>query len=346
MRTLYGSKLTLSERWCRAVLALVVAVLVGASGTLAGSDLLPAATALPCPDGSQTCGPQPTQDPGPTQGNQVPTTAPQAPQTTIPPNTDTGGPTPPTNGNPGFQGTVQSMPTADNPDGCIVNCGPTQPQGPGQAPTPTPTRPPSTATATETPVKPHDPPPKEADVTEIAKNKNRMQCLIAQAAAESGSPIPGLANFRDQGVSGALKNRVAVTIVPADATLAQKWGFTPDQLSAVTRAAMANWNQVSKVKFDEGSPDPGGSTLRITFEDVDRGAIAATAGQQPSSMAVHLGVLTAYKGDEARLVQIVMHEMGHTLGIGHTCPGSVMDGSGNPGMSLSPLDAALANEGK
>lgn len=127
MRTLYGRKLTLSERWCRAILALAVAVLVGASGALAGSDLLPAATALPCPDGSQTCGPQPTQDPGPTQGNQVPTTAPQAPQTTIPPNTDTGAPSPPTNGSPGFQGTVQAMPTPDNPSGCIVNCEPTQP---------------------------------------------------------------------------------------------------------------------------------------------------------------------------------------------------------------------------
>ncbi|MGC5023573.1 DUF2599 domain-containing protein [Tsukamurella sp. DT100] len=166
MRTLYGRKLTLLERWCRAILALVVAVLVGASGTLAGSDLLPAATALPCPDGSQTCGPQPTQDPGPTQGNQVPTTAPQAPQTTIPPNTDTGGPTPPTNGNPGFQGTVQAMPTPDNPSGCIVNCGPTQTQAPTESPTPAQASP-TTGAQTTIPTRRSTAPPTSSTTTAI-----------------------------------------------------------------------------------------------------------------------------------------------------------------------------------
>lgn len=39
----------------------------------------PAAMSAPCPDGSWTCAPQPTQGTQPTQGNSGPTTAPQAP---------------------------------------------------------------------------------------------------------------------------------------------------------------------------------------------------------------------------------------------------------------------------
>ncbi|MET9326478.1 hypothetical protein [Tsukamurella sp. NPDC003166] len=119
--------------------AIAAAFVLVVAGAVAGTGVLPAASALPCPDGSQTCGPTPTTDPGPTQGNQVPTTAPQAPQTTIPPNIDTGAPSAPTQGNGTFQGTVQSAPTADNPNGCIVNCNPTQPPTPnstsGQDPT-------------------------------------------------------------------------------------------------------------------------------------------------------------------------------------------------------------------
>ncbi|BDD82324.1 hypothetical protein TPB0596_20870 [Tsukamurella pulmonis] len=120
-----------------------VAAAIGAVGIATAVILLPAglsstpANALPCPDGSNTCGPTaPTFDPGPTQGGN--TTAPQAPNTTIPPNVDTGLPQAPTQGNGGFQGTVQQMPTPDNvdPNSCIFNCGPTQaPQAPqtGQA---------------------------------------------------------------------------------------------------------------------------------------------------------------------------------------------------------------------
>jgi hypothetical protein len=129
------------RRWAGAVGAILAILTLTVGGTVAGGDLLPAATAAPCPDGSgNTCGPQPTQDPGPTQGNQGgPTTAPNAPQTTVPPN-DTGAPTQSQSSNgTGLQGTVQSMPTADNPNGCIVNCGPTQT---GPAPTVT-QRPPS-----------------------------------------------------------------------------------------------------------------------------------------------------------------------------------------------------------
>lgn len=119
------------------------ALALAATATLAASPLmvpnrvaeqiLPQAAAALCPDGSQTCAPQPTQGGGPTQGNQVPTTAPQAPQTTVPGQApDTGLQSPPQNGStPTVQGNVPTMPTVTQaPDGCIVNC-----QSPTQAPT-------------------------------------------------------------------------------------------------------------------------------------------------------------------------------------------------------------------
>ncbi|KXO98027.1 hypothetical protein [Tsukamurella pseudospumae] len=118
-----------------------VAAAVGAVGVASALILLPTslntapANALPCPDGSNTCGPTtPTQDPGPTQGNGGNTTAPQAPNTTVPGYTPPDTPAPTQGNGGGFQGTAMPMPTPDqtDPNACIANCGPTQ--APQQAP--------------------------------------------------------------------------------------------------------------------------------------------------------------------------------------------------------------------
>lgn len=118
-----------------------VAAAIGAVGVASALVLLPAglsdapANAAPCPDGSNTCGPQPTMGPQPTQGNGGNTTAPQAPNTTVPGYTAPD--TPPQQGNgstPTVQGQVPTMPTGDTPsNGCIFNCGPTQAPQTGQA---------------------------------------------------------------------------------------------------------------------------------------------------------------------------------------------------------------------
>ncbi|AUN42562.1 hypothetical protein [Tsukamurella tyrosinosolvens] len=111
-----------------------VAAAIGAVGIASALVLLPAgltdapANAAPCPDGTNTCGPQPTMGPQPTQGNGGNTTAPQAPNTTVPGYTAPD--TPPQQGNgstPTVQGQVPTMPTGESPSsGCIFNCGPTQ----------------------------------------------------------------------------------------------------------------------------------------------------------------------------------------------------------------------------
>ncbi|MCS3789964.1 hypothetical protein HNP11_004162 [Tsukamurella ocularis] len=131
----------------------------------------PTAIAAPCPDGSTTCAPQPTQGTQPTQGNTGPTTAPQAPNTTVPGYTPPEMPQP-TQGSPGtptLQGTVMPMPTVTAPpDSCILNCNPTQ------APAPTATQPPA-PTVTQSP-------PTEQQVPQ-----ENVTC--DQAASALGSPI-------------------------------------------------------------------------------------------------------------------------------------------------------------
>ncbi|WP_147291119.1 hypothetical protein [Tsukamurella paurometabola] len=117
-----------------------IAAAIGAVGIASALVLLPAglsdapANAAPCPDGTNTCGPQPTMGPQPTQGNGGNTTAPQAPNTTVPGYTAPD--TPPQQGSgstPTVQGQVPTMPTGDTPsNGCIFNCGPTQAPQTGQ----------------------------------------------------------------------------------------------------------------------------------------------------------------------------------------------------------------------
>lgn len=147
------------------------------------SQMLPQAAAAPCPDGSQTCAPQPTQGGGPTQGNQIPTTAPQAPQTTIPGQApDTGLQAPTQGGNtPTAQGNVPTIPTiTTNPSDCIVNC---------TTSTPAPESPRAT---TQQPSASSVP---ESDHEDIVK-----KCI--QAAAQLGTPAVSLngGGGRDPGV--------------------------------------------------------------------------------------------------------------------------------------------------
>ncbi len=121
-----------------APLATRAAAAAGAVGVASALVLLPVgltdapANALPCPDGSNTCGPTaPTFDPGPTQGGN--TTAPQAPQTTIPGYTPPNTPAAPTQGTPNDGGNFHVQ-TPDfgtpEPGSCIVGCDATPAQPP------------------------------------------------------------------------------------------------------------------------------------------------------------------------------------------------------------------------
>ena len=128
------------HRWRKLVYAAILPLLV----TTLSFSAAPAMAV--CPPGATTCipGPDPTQGPQPTQGG-VPTTAPGAPQTTVPGYTPPDTPSAPTQGNGGFQGTVMPMPTPDDvdPNSCIMNCTPTQAPTVTQAPT-TAQQPPTT----------------------------------------------------------------------------------------------------------------------------------------------------------------------------------------------------------
>ncbi|MCS3779145.1 hypothetical protein [Tsukamurella ocularis] len=151
VRELWDSNPTLHSGDGPATPGARVAAAIGAVGIASALIMLPVglsdapASAAPCPDGTNTCGPQPTMGPQPTQGNGGNTTAPQAPNTTVPGYTPPD--TPPQQGSgstPTVQGQVPTMPTGDSPsNGCIFNCGPTQ--APQQAPQTGQATPPQTA---------------------------------------------------------------------------------------------------------------------------------------------------------------------------------------------------------
>ncbi|QRY85224.1 hypothetical protein JVY00_03765 [Tsukamurella tyrosinosolvens] len=191
-----------------------VAAAIGAVGIAAALVLLPAgltdapANAAPCPDGTNTCGPQPTMGPQPTQGNGGNTTAPQAPNTTVPGYTPPD--TPPQQGSgstPTVQGQVPTMPTGDTPsNGCIFNCGPTQaPQAPqtgqvnppqtGQQQNPVTTAPNTPATTPQAPTttpRMRTPTPDTTTSTSSSKSRDRDddQQRSSDEDRDKNSPYP------------------------------------------------------------------------------------------------------------------------------------------------------------
>lgn len=186
-----------------------VAAAVGAVGIASALVLLPAglssapANALPCPDGSNTCGPTaPTFDPGPTQGSGQ--TAPQAPQTTIPGYTPPNMPTPPTQGTPNDGGNIHVQ-TPDfgtpGPNDCILNCGPTQAPQTGQANPPQTRQQNPVTTASNTPAttpqrpvtttpKLRTPTPETTTSTTSSKARDTSEQRSSNENRDKNSPYP------------------------------------------------------------------------------------------------------------------------------------------------------------
>lgn len=290
------------RRFSRIGFGVIAAVVLTVGGLALPGDALPAATALPCPDGSQTCGgPQPTFDPGPTQGP-APTTAPHAPTTTVPGYT----PDPP-QGNQGavdtptFHGGVRPMPTPDHvgPDSCIFNCGPTV----TQAPVPTGTQgstqgPTVTATATVRPTGTQVPMPTSEHTIAPTTDSAQRLCAPGEAAAESA--------FRD----GTL---VAATDEP--------------ELHAAVASALDAWR-------------PGLQRSQSLVQSDRRPTVRVSAIDDPTQVwrgkyvPPHLGqtaiivINRAYVPD-AQLQGTLNHEFGHALGLPHSSdPTSLMTDHG------------------
>lgn len=256
-----------------------VAAAIGAVGVASALVLIPAglsdapASAAPCPDGSNTCGPQPTMGPQPTQGNGGNTTAPQAPNTTVPGYTPPD--TPPQQGNgstPTVQGQVPTMPTGDTPsNGCIFNCGPTQapqqapqtgqatPPQTGQNPVTTaPNTPATTPQAPTTTPRLRTPTPETTTSTTSSKARDRDdEQRSSDEDREKNSPYPYQAalfsavggTYRRKKTSDAVRDGQIVSTrsmstVMRDATVVSK----PTDWSESNRG---KWDQTAKYMYDE-----------------------------------------------------------------------------------------------
>ena len=220
-----------------------VAAAIGTVGIASALILLPAglsdapASAAPCPDGTNTCGPQPTMGPQPTQGNGGNTTAPQAPNTTVPGYTPPDAPPQQGNGStPTVQGQVPTMPTGESPsNGCIFNCGPTQgqqvpqtgqatPPQTGQNPVTTaPNTPATTPQAPTTSPRLRTPTPETTTSTTSSKARDRDddQQRSSDEDREKNSGIPYQA-AEIAALAGTFRRKKT----PESATLAKKSTFT------------------------------------------------------------------------------------------------------------------------
>ncbi|WP_236743126.1 matrixin family metalloprotease [Mycobacteroides franklinii] len=66
--------------------------------------------------------------------------------------------------------------------------------------------------------------------------------------------------------------------------------------------------------------------------------------EELNTIRVNASRLPEINDDYERMVQMMMHEMGHGLGLEHSCAQTIMDDSGNPligGTIIAPLDATM-----
>ncbi|BBB42226.1 hypothetical protein MASB_27920 [Mycobacteroides abscessus subsp. bolletii BD] len=199
------------------------------------------------------------------------------------------------------------------------------------------------------------------------------QCQKAWDEISKTGKISDLNSFRpNPSVNYDAKRPIYVRIIPPSVDMADISSYTVDELMEGIHQSMNNWNKKSKMKFVEGVvPGSQKPDLTVVFEDhgttftdPDSGAIeesytaifdpagVAPEGEPDNIADIHRLIVNVtqvgkkYSGDYPRIVQILMHELGHSLGLAHSCPGTIMDASGHPSMALTDMDIISDNQGR
>lgn len=210
-------------------------------------------------------------------------------------------------------------------------------------------------------------------------NRSRQVCELAKAQAAAGEPLSDLSEFEEDINTFPFFKRgdVSVKISPPDGDFLADSGLTADDAVAIVHDAMDAWNQYSQAKFVDYAGASGTPDITVTWEDwgVMR-PIPPEPGTDPSknkmfraeyapaevtNIAADLGKietltinelivntarLPELKGNRVRMLQLMIHELGHSLGLGHSCKDTVMDASGNPFLGGGPalLDIAVLQQ--
>ncbi|WP_234880926.1 hypothetical protein [Mycobacteroides salmoniphilum] len=221
--------------------------------------------------------------------------------------------------------------------------------------------------------------PQQQDNQSGDRNDDARKCAQSMAEAEDSRPVLNMAEFLEVGKEGGwdpikTSGRITTKIAPVSDSAAAASGLSRQELTGIVQEAMGHLNEVSNAKFVDYQGSAGKPDLTVSFEDLgvlnSKGEEIDTAWYIPSrystrnynsdvnaagntdepgrsqdynEVRLNTSRLSDISGDHDRMVQAVMHEMMHGLGLDHSCAHTVMNDDGNPLVGapwFAPLDLA------
>lgn len=153
------------------------------------------------------------------------------------------------------------------------------------------------------------------------------ECAQFHGAVEAGTPIPNLQNWWiNPPVLQGNTLKVHVQTQQVDAL----------------QQAFDTWNQATANLINFELVDYEGDDV-VTIYDVAPGQMPNALGKFTYDTG-NIGLNLAYTTDMKSKVGVIAHELGHAMGLGHTCKGDLMVGGRYPTFDATRYDAELLRQ--